>query len=754
MRPDGFHMVTDSALAGRAWLRSLAFLLAGLLAAYQALRIFYVLPWYGGATPLDRWFGRFSCVVPSLCGPTRLYLDHAGVALVVVSAVFFGLALYPQRSVFAIHESPVLPRWMSRPYRIRIACLIFVLTAFGLVVYEALSVGIQGKAPQVVFWLAGITGLLIAGVFWDYADSVDLKLTLSGLIIAAGGGLTLLGAAAAIISGYRSAWLVLAGLALIWLGVRLRPRSQRASQAIDILLALAISLLYLILALSRANAWQIADVGDEWHFYHVTRRILEQPDLLRAPFETHDPDGYHVMLSAGLQAAVMRIAGAGAVGWRLSSVLPVAWAIPGVYLFARWLGGRTLAWFSALLLAGAHVLLTFALIPYNNTQALLALGLALGAAAWAMASPGVLRLLVTGMVIGLGALLHSLVYLVVLPVYVLLVVQAIPDWRRVGASLAAITAGAVAVAAPLLFNPDHWRSLMKATPVQTEVGQIHSTHVQITRNVVSGAFDFLIDPTYRISHFVVGGRVDPVTAVLLIMGLALTVVAARRSRTAFAWVLTAAILLVSVSAIQQYGNVAVTRSFILLPAYAIFAGLGGLALAQLLTPYSPQLQRGLLVLLVVAALALNQFHVERISLPRSTDSWSEAAYVVRELQAAAALDKPGQVVVLHPEPEHSTLPTIAEAYGVAAYLSLADEANFVTGASGCPLSSAPVVLLPASVGRTEAVREYLGACWEGVETETLNGHDGEPVFYRLTPADEGTPSPQVPAQLHTSRYAR
>ena len=536
----------------------------------------------------------------------------------------------------------------------------------------------------------------------------------------------------------------LAGLALIWLGVRLRSRLERTSYAMDIALALAISLLYLVLAMGRGRAWQIADVGDEWHFYHVARWILEEPGVLNAPFETHDPDGYHTILSAGMQAAVMRVAGAGVVGWRLSSVLPAACAIPGVYVFGEWLGGRTLAWFAALLLAGAHVLLTFALIPYNNTQALLALGLALGAAAWAMSSPGILRLLIAGAVIGLGTLLHSLAYLLVLPVCALLVVEALPSWqrtdagllapwRRIGVRLLAFTAGVVAAGAPLLFDPEHWQALTKATPVQTEVGRIYSTHVQITRNVMSGVFDFLIDPTYRMSHFVVGGRVDPLTAVLLIMGLAVTVVAVSRSRGALAWLLASALLMLAVSAIQQYGYVAVTRSFILLPAYAIFAGLGGIALARFLTPYSAPLQQGLLVLLAVAALALNQFHVERVSLARSNDSWSEAAYVVRELQAAAERDAPSQVIVLDAEPQRSTLPTVAEAYGLGVQLSLASPGDFVAANTGCPVSSAPVVLLAAAEGDADALRANLGACWGRVEMETLNRQNGTPVLYRFTP---------------------
>ncbi len=76
-------------------------------------------------------------------------------------------------------------------------------------------------------------------------------------------------------------------------------------------------------------------------------------------------------------------------------------------------------------------MLTFALIPYNNIYALLALCLALAATAWALVEASVLRFMLISVILGFGFLLHSLTLLVMLPIGVLLTVLILPDWRRV-----------------------------------------------------------------------------------------------------------------------------------------------------------------------------------------------------------------------------------------------------------------------------------------------------------------------------------
>ena len=725
--------------------RSLFSLVLGLIAAYQTVRIFYVQPWLHASSALDRWLAQYDCIVRPLCRQRQFSIDHAGVLLTLLALAAFTLAL-AGRNVFAPYvHAPPLPAWAARPRLTRIASLLFALTGLEAVVYQTLRMAFAGAAPQPSVWLAGIGAMLLAAAVWDLEDAAVWAQTAAGLTVAGGAALLLVGAAGLFAGNLFTAAAGLLGLALLWLGLRWGERAGAGLYRLDLALALAFALAYLALAMSRAASWEIAFVGDEWIFYGQAKRLMERAEVASILFDTHDTDGYHTVLASALQAWTMQAARFDVTGWRLSSVLPAACAFPAVYYFAYRLGGRTVAWLSAALLAGAHVMLTFTLIPYNNIYALLALCLALAAAVWALAGASILRFMLIGVILGLGFLLHSLTLLVMLPIGVLLAALILPNWRRMAWVLAAVALGMIAAAAPLLLDFAHWQALLKATPAQSEVAAHTSLAAQIARNIVSGAFTFLTDANYRHSHFVVGGRADPFTAVLLLLGLAAALAAVRASRQARAWLTAATVFLLAVSAIQQYGYVAITRAFILLPVFAVFAGLGGAALANLLMPFNPALRQGFLAVIAAAALGFNQFHIEYVSLPRSSDSLSEPALVIRELQHATAANPTPKIVVLEMRPPESRLPLIVEAYGVADQFEVlwlwADRAaEEVCGAGAAPI----IVLAPAAAPWTERVQPTLERCWGSAEAQTITGLGGKAVFYRFATAAAQTALPPEP----------
>jgi len=703
----------------------------GLLAAYQALRIFYVQPWLHASSPLDRWLARYDCLVPALCGPERLPIHHAGVLLTLLAIAAFTVALPGCRVFKDTPAAPALPGWMTRPRMVRLACLLFVLTSAEAILYQMARMAFAGAAPQASVWLTGVLSVLLAAAVWESEDAALWSQTVAGLALIAGMALLLFGAGALVAGNSITALITLPGLALLWLAMQRSRRTGVDLHLLDLALPLSFAILFLVLAMSRATSWRIAFVGDEWSFYLFARHLMERSDIAGILFDTHDSDGYHTVLASALQAWTMQATRNDVVGWRLSSVLPAACAIPVIYFFALRMAGRTVAWLSSALLAGAHALLMFSLIPYNNIFALLALCLALAATVWALSSASVLRYTLVGVVLGLGFLLHSLALLIALPVGILLVALTAPDWRRMRWTLAAVGIGMTAAAAPLLLDFAHWQALLKATPMQSEVAAHTGIAAQMVRNVMAGAFNFLTDPSYRNSHFVVGGRTDPLTATLMIMGVAVTLRAMVASRFARGWLAAAVTTIISVSAIQQYGYVAITRSFIFLPIFALFAGLGGAALAGLLAPFHPRLRQGLLAVIAIAALGFNQFHIDYISLPNSGDAFSEPGFAIRELQAAARADQPTKVIVLDDRPEASRLQTIAEAYGVAAYLEVLPLEELIASDETCRADAPPlVVLAPANVAWADTVQPALAKCWEAAEGKTVAGVDGRPVYTR------------------------
>ena len=72
-------------------------------------------------------------------------------------------------------------------------------------------------------------------------------------------------------------------------------------------------------------------------------------------------------------------------GWRYGSIFTSAISVVFFYSFFRTFLMRWVALTAAFLIAASHYFMSFSRIGYNNTQALLAMGVTLAAAAWASA---------------------------------------------------------------------------------------------------------------------------------------------------------------------------------------------------------------------------------------------------------------------------------------------------------------------------------------------------------------------------------
>ncbi|MDI9547350.1 MAG: hypothetical protein QM346_07075 [Chloroflexota bacterium] len=220
--------------------RSLFSLVLGLIAAYQAVRIFYVQPWLHVSSALDRWLAQYDCIIRPLCRQRQFSIDHAGVLLTLFALAAFTLAL-AGRNIFApVVHAPRLPAWTSRPRLTRIACLLFALTGLEAVVYQTLRMAFAGAAPQPSVWLAGIGAMLLAAAVWDSEDAAVWTQTAAGLTVAGGAAQFLLGAAGLYAGNLLTAAAGLLGLALLWLGLRWSERAGAALHRLDLALALGI----------------------------------------------------------------------------------------------------------------------------------------------------------------------------------------------------------------------------------------------------------------------------------------------------------------------------------------------------------------------------------------------------------------------------------------------------------------------------------------------------------------------------------
>lgn len=169
------------------------------------------------------------------------------------------------------------------------------------------------------------------------------------------------------------------------------PRNERIVVALLVGLSLALSLHDL-------THWRWSGTPDEAHFFNAAKSIATgelQPFL----FSEHGVFDTHPILSSEYQAVFMRVFGATAFGWRLSSAAAVALAVACLYVLARRLWGAGVATAAALLFATTPLVVGFAHLGYNNTQVY---PVVIGSLALIAGAARLERLYLAGFVAGLG----------------------------------------------------------------------------------------------------------------------------------------------------------------------------------------------------------------------------------------------------------------------------------------------------------------------------------------------------------------
>jgi hypothetical protein len=193
---------------------------------------------------------------------------------------------------------------------------------------------------------------------------------------------------------------------------------------------------------------------------------------------------------------------------------------------------------------------------------------------------------------------------------------------------------------PLLFQPGYWQTksmgLISNNPELIQTGRGVALH--IFSNFVDAFYSYLYTP--QESHLVPVGYVDLLSAVFILIGLALTFKRAPRQPFAifvllsFLWLLIAA----GVSHDRRYPPT--TRMFLLLPWWAYFAaeGLNWLAeqvQALRITRWS---QRRILTVLVVGVIGLSLYQAYSLSLRRTAQYQTMEALFLGMVQRLPSLE--------------------------------------------------------------------------------------------------------------------
>lgn len=460
-------------------------------------------------------------------------------------------------------------------------------------------------------------------------------------------------------------WVYLLAIACIGRGLYMLP--WRAGRTIkprvriwEVLLLAAALAFFAIVNIRDLDSWRYAAIGDEYAFYSYARGI-EQGILHANVFSQFGVYDQRPVGTSAFQALSMVAFGVDSFGWRMATVVAMAATIPAVYLLARELFDRRVAAFATLIFATSHYLFAYTHTVYDNVFAILPFTwcLALGVGGYRRASP--VWLYAAGVAGGIG--FYTFPTARMAPIVLLLFIATLGRKAWNPSLLAPLALGGIVAGIPLFatdkidaISVSRDRTVFGFTPDHADVG------IRILQNIPRSTLVWSYNPNP--GHFVSGSFLDPVAAVLLVLGLGygLWRVRSQSYRLMAIWL---GVTLLFAGLFSPYPRAPYDRLHLALPVVSIYAGIGVSVLVSRISAIAPDPRRAGMALGVAAFIALApllawlNLHRFLVDSPEVVPS-SEERYVLGGLAQPRCAGTKTLAIMKEPRP---LLDPALEAYG-------------------------------------------------------------------------------------------
>lgn len=364
------------------------------------------------------------------------------------------------------------------------------------------------------------------------------------------------------------------GLALVAFVVHRLDKSTRASSLrfnrFDLLAAIVLAMLAAVLYSIDLAGWQFTWVGDEGLFYDTAAGIAKGQISDWNFFRENYVYGMHPQFDSIYQTLGMHVFGVNIIGMRASEVLLMAASTAVMYPLGVALLGRLPALAACMVLASNHYLMAFARIGYNSNHPIFFGSLAMLMLVLAWRTQRAVFVFLTGVTVGL-CLYTFRIALLMWPIMLLVLLVIFlrkPTRGMLLAGLLMLFGFLLAVIPSFLVTPLNEQYEVAATYSYVSKNPIDDMFVGLEASVVS-----FWDNHAWTSHFVGGPLMDPVSGVLLAVGVmtALFRINKRAERLMLIW-FAGGVLLASVT---SWGIEAhLTRMQVVMPGAALLVGLG------------------------------------------------------------------------------------------------------------------------------------------------------------------------------------
>ncbi|MBN1681356.1 MAG: glycosyltransferase family 39 protein [Anaerolineae bacterium] len=532
-------------------------------------------------------------------------------------------------------------------------------------------------------------------------------------------------------------------------------RHGRISKQVALLFG--ITLIGMALYTFRMLAWQYAFIGDEYAFFDLAKSLLNRPDL-PSPLEAAGVYGVHPVFSSYLHAFSMKLFGADVYGWRISEIFMVFLAVPPLYTLVRTISTGRAALVAVVVYTSSHHLLGLSKVGYNNLQALPVVVAALAFMIRGITRQSLLGIFLSGVAAAAAFyVFYAALPLIILPVLLLGLVYAFSalrskpaplNWLRLGIlglfPFAIFMLAVLLMCYPRLVNLEWVDLLSNESVVNSRVEHVTDPW---TEQIRPNIWYTLMANVYltRKSHYVLGPHLDPVSALLMMAGMGYLISRSWRDSVALFLVLGYAVSCFFIGGLAPYGYPVNTRTFLLVPFYAVIAAIGTeWLIARLdhirLTLVRRTISVSTLCLPVIAAaiLGLNLYQFFEISETESERT--EMALLVKEFQQA----DPDTVFYYVPQhPFNETVLMVLSAYEYDTNrLRVVDNYTAKTAVTHILSEAQPPyhVLVSSKRSLLQAWLTVFHSAWPDYPVDALRDPEG-PRLYRISVDTEDAPTP-------------
>lgn len=576
-----------------------------------------------------------SCSILPICN--LRYPPYFGLVLLIllVAMVLLGLSL--RRVALSMTGGDIdlsVPHTYSGRWRrlfLLLATLAVLVTAF--TAYNAISTA--NRYPHPLLWFGTILLWGIAFYSLDRATGRPSIITFASILGVLGYILLLLLLGflyhTPVLQSSESRIAFVIGVTLALYGLW---RVKRISGLVAIWILIAV--VGLAIYTYQLDSWRYAFVGDEYAFYNAAQIFLRNPNISNL-LSSRGVYSSHPVFATFVQSLTLLLYGENIYGWRFNSVLMVFLSAPAIFVLVCQLAGRNVGLLAAIFFVSAHHLMGLSHVGYNQPQLLPSFTMMLMFLAIALHYQSRLAMFLAGVCAAFSFYTFTLgvplipLPLLVLAAFFLISTSRLPLKRRVMAVMPLVIAcmiGILVTALPRVSNTTWFSDGVSNTIfAHSEMKDVSDPLLQ---QLVPNVLYTLSASLYfdQKSHYISGALLDPISSILMLLGVTGLITVATKRYTALLLLLSFLTSVFVVGGSVPYIYPSHTRTFLLVTFYAIFAALGTAYLWE--TGHNLFPPRAAFIVLVTAVLVLNTYQFFYIY--EHTNQSNRMSMMVREFQ--------------------------------------------------------------------------------------------------------------------------